>query len=88
MRLAFHSAYIQACIPRLGLWTGMGSVDEVQVKSKDDSVSFVVKTVGDLLASFVILAPVVLKDRAKKGMTDCHRIHSRLVRSHAVNICK
>lgn len=30
----------------LGLWTGMGSVDEVQVKSKDDSVSFVVKTVG------------------------------------------
>ena len=63
----------------------MGSVDEVQVKSKDDSVSFVVKTVGDLLASFAFLAPMLLKDRAKTGMTDCQRIHYRQVRSHAVN---
>ena len=59
----------------------MGSVDEVQVKSKDDSVSFVVKTVGDLLTAFAFRARMVLKDRAKKDTTDCQRISCRIVRS-------
>ena len=31
------------------MWTGMGSVDEIQVTGKGESMSFVVKTVGDLV---------------------------------------
>ena len=36
------------------MWTGMGSVDEIQVTGKGESMSFVVKTVGDLVSNTLV----------------------------------